>query len=318
MFCCFLPTSHLPSTTNHHLPHLPHLRTYAKSLSYLTHLSLELSLLHFLGRLPRWPLRPSPLAPCLRARRPLAAIQLPTTTTTTTTTTTSEFLPNKIMTRPRMTRPRSHTFYLPLAPSDAPLSLKAKLSVLPPQAANALLAPRARSSTAPSTPCSNSDSPNFSAHDNLSSVVDAEDECARLERVLGCTTRAKDGTSRYRAASPELRNDWSTPSPPRSPPRSPNAVTLKEIIHVDMDLDPPPVVAPLPTPPPTPVSLTDHYQSTSVSMSASAIPELLPPPQASDEPEPEMVFQLDNDEVSTCPSSLAASPRTEVTSHRRC
>jgi len=213
------------------------------------------------------------------------------------------------MTRTRMTRPRSHTFYLPLAPSDAPLSLKAKLSVLPPQAANALLAPRARSSTAPSIPSSNSDSPNLSSHDNPCSALEAEDECARLERVLGCTTRAKDGTSRYRAASPELRNDWSTPSPPRSP----SPVKPKEIIHVDMELDHPPLVlAALPTPPPTPSpaqrSSTDHYQQ-------SVIPE---PSLAGDESDPDMVFELDSDEVSSCcPSSLSASPRTEVTSHRR-
>lgn len=255
-----------------------------------------LRLLRLLGRLPRWPHAPS-IAPDVP----------PATSNYTMTTTSSEYLPNSpLMTRTRTTRPRSHTFYLPLAPSDAPLSLKAKLSVLPPQAANALLAPRARSSTAPSTPSCNSDSSNLYAHNNPCPVLEAEDECARLERVLGCATRAKDGTSRYRAASPELRNDWSTPSPPRSPsPEKP-----KEIIHVDMELDPPPILATLPTPPPTPrpLSSTDHYHY----QSAETIPE---PSEAGNEPE--MVFELDNEEVSSLPSSLAASPRSEVTSHRR-
>ena len=200
-----------------------------------------------------------------------------------------------------MPRPRSSTFYLPLAPLDAPLSLKAKLSVLPPQAANALLAPRARSSTVSCPPCSTLDSPNLPTHDNPSPLVEpaAEDECTRLERVLGCATRSKDGTSRYRAASPELRNDWFTPSPPRSPPRSPNPANLKEIIHVDMELDPPPVVPSLPTPPLTPGSSpADH---------------------ASDDPE--MVYELDHDDQvssSSDPSLLAmACPRTEVRSRRR-
>jgi hypothetical protein len=233
-----------------------------------------------------------------------------------------------------MPRPRSSTFYLPLAPLDAPLSLKAKLSVLPPQAANALLAPRARSSTVSfsCTPCSNSDPPNLPAHDAPSAPVEpVEDECARLERVLGCATRAKDGTSRYRAASPELRNDWSTPSPPRSPPRSPKSTSKNEIIHVEMELDPPPVVGGLLTPPPltpgpTPTPTADHGHL--------AISEE-PPARASsssNSDEREMVFELDNstdsadctdctdwdEKRSDGPCPPMAGPRaTEVRSHRR-
>lgn len=212
-----------------------------------------------------------------------------------------------------MPRPRSSTFYLPLAPLDAPLSLKAKLSVLPPQAANALLAPRARSSTVSYPPCSNPDLP---AHqDNPSPLVEpatAEDECARLERVLGCASRTKDGTSRYRAASPELRNDWSTPSPPRSPPRSPNLANAKEILHVDMELDPPPVVVQpsLPTPPLTPSFSADYAHH----------PAMTEPTHASSATDdPEMVYELDND-LPSDPSSPATPLRrteTEVRSRRR-
>ncbi|CCA77713.1 hypothetical protein PIIN_08650 [Serendipita indica DSM 11827] len=83
-----------------------------------------------------------------------------------------------------MPRPRSSTFYLPLAPADAPLSLKAKLSVLPPSAANALLAPRNPPATTPST---HTPVPPLDALSTTqsSTVPVLEDECARLERVLG-------------------------------------------------------------------------------------------------------------------------------------
>lgn len=217
-----------------------------------------------------------------------------------------------------MPRPRSSTFYLPLAPLDAPLSLKAKLSVLPPQAANALLAPRARSSTVSCPPCSNPDAPSLSAHhDSPSPLVEpatAEDECARLERVLGCATRAKDGTSRYRAASPELRNDWSTPSPPRSPPRSPNLSNAKEIIHVDMDLDPPPVVVvpSLPTPPLTPSFSADYAHHPAMAMTEPTHDAR----RQSATDDPEMVYELDNGLTIGDPSSLATRTETEVRSRR--
>jgi hypothetical protein len=75
-----------------------------------------------------------------------------------------------------------------------------------------------------------------------------------------------------------------------------------------MELDPPPVLAALPTPPPTPGPRTGPHSS-SDSYQQSAIPE---PSQVDDEPEPEMVFELDSDEVSSC-----IHPRTEVTTHRR-
>lgn len=107
-----------------------------------------------------------------------------------------------------MPRPRSSTFYLPLAPVDAPLSLKAKLSVLPPKAANALLAPR---------------SGPFELQNN------AEDECARLERVLGCATRGK----RERAAS--------NASARQETPIFvvPNVIPIVETISVEMEVDSP-------------------------------------------------------------------------------
>lgn len=80
-----------------------------------------------------------------------------------------------------MPRPRSSTFYLPLAPVDAPISLKAKLSVLPPQAANALLAPRAPRSSTPE-----------------------EDECTRLERVLGLSSICRSSTNARTGATSQL------------------------------------------------------------------------------------------------------------------
>jgi hypothetical protein len=90
-----------------------------------------------------------------------------------------------------MPRPRSSTFYLPLAPVDAPLSLKAKLSVLPPSAANALLAPRAHppfhTSCAQEANASNSVSSSSLSPSPCMVVAPQEDECARLERVLGLT-----------------------------------------------------------------------------------------------------------------------------------
>lgn len=115
-----------------------------------------------------------------------------------------------------MPRPRSSTFYLPLAPVDAPLSLKAKLSVLPPQAANALLAPRTRCFTADGSP------------------AEEEDECARLERVLGkcgprptrpsiapsCTTMPDSQRNRAPFTFAPYACDATTASPSCSTPSS--------------------------------------------------------------------------------------------------
>lgn len=70
-----------------------------------------------------------------------------------------------------------------------------------------------------------------------------------------------------------------------------------------MELDPLPVVPNLPTPPLTPGPSTDHGRT--------AIPE---PTHPSDDPE--MVYELDNDQLSSDPSSLATNPRTEVRSRR--
>jgi len=82
-----------------------------------------------------------------------------------------------------MPRPRSSTFYLPLAPIDANLELKAKLSVLPPSAANALLAPRSTRQPHPYSPCNTPQLPQTK-----------EDECTRLNRVLGIPTAGQTVT----------------------------------------------------------------------------------------------------------------------------
>ena len=99
-----------------------------------------------------------------------------------------------------MPRPRSSTFYLPLAPADAPLSLKAKLSVLPPSAANALLAPRCNTATTPSINGPSTHNP-VPPLDYLGAVGhnSNEDECARLERVLGLNASSNAPVSRRTA-----------------------------------------------------------------------------------------------------------------------
>jgi len=146
-----------------------------------------------------------------------------------------------------MPRPRSSTFYLPLAPIDAPLELKAKLSVLPPSAANALLAPRnnshpgqascgfSRSATATTT--------NGCPISHLASTPPPtqEDECARLNRVLGIPTthphivlpppnqlaiQSNSTTSSLNLPTPARRRHTDAPRPSfppshRSPSRSP-------------------------------------------------------------------------------------------------
>ncbi|KAG8820142.1 hypothetical protein FRC19_009112, partial [Serendipita sp. 401] len=146
-----------------------------------------------------------------------------------------------------MPRPRSSTFYLPLAPVDAPLSLKAKLSVLPPSAANALLAPRTTAHQPP-PPLPPTCNPSYLQESSPSAPVvtsslsgsggpvAGEDECARLERVLGLSSHvgSRRTTRRHTDAPlPLMRTDFTTgrqrPSPPASSLSSPSQPPLLEV-----------------------------------------------------------------------------------------
>ncbi|KAG8804646.1 hypothetical protein FRC17_005918 [Serendipita sp. 399] len=132
-----------------------------------------------------------------------------------------------------MPRPRSSTFYLPLAPVDAPLSLKAKLSVLPPSAANALLAPRSthaqppQPSAAAAAPTCNPSYVQVHSPSVLVSLLTAsgspsasEDECARLERVLGLSSHVGNRRTARRhtdAPLPQIRADFASNQQPTLP-----------------------------------------------------------------------------------------------------
>ncbi|KIM23335.1 hypothetical protein M408DRAFT_28020 [Serendipita vermifera MAFF 305830] len=138
-----------------------------------------------------------------------------------------------------MPRPRSSTFYLPLAPIDANLELKAKLSVLPPSAANALLAPRASSRPSCPTLSPPASSTSTSCTTTTNSMTQCtlpqikEDECTRLNRVLGIPTtnslaapiNTTTGITSSTGTGRRRHTDAPKPSLPLLRPRSPLGTT---------------------------------------------------------------------------------------------